>query len=183
MVPDEELMARVRDGERSALELLVARWEGPLFAFFYRQGCPPGAVEDLTEDAFVCLFRQRHRYDPRRGFAPWLFGIARLVWKNYLRHHGRAMVQAVPLDEAADVPADDLDPSRVAEAHEAADRVRRAIERLPDEQKATFLLRHYHGLSYEEIARALDVPLGTVKWRIHDAVRRLSAALAVRREA
>lgn len=82
MTSDEELMVRVIEGERSALELLFARWEGPLFAFFYRQGCPPGAVEELTEETLVCLFRQRRRYDPRRPFAPWLFGVARLVWKG-----------------------------------------------------------------------------------------------------
>jgi RNA polymerase sigma-70 factor (ECF subfamily) len=182
MASDEGLMARVIEGEQSALELLFARWEGPLFAFFYRQGCPPGAVEELTEETLVCLFRQRRRYDPRRAFAPWLFGVARLVWKDYLRHHGRQAALTASLDAAAEVAAEAPDPSGVAEAHEKADQVRRAIERLPDEQRTTFLLRHYHGLTYEEIARVLRVPVGTVKWRVHDAVRRLSAALAALRE-
>jgi RNA polymerase sigma-70 factor (ECF subfamily) len=55
------------------------------------------------------------------------------------------------------------------------------VERLPDEQRMTFLLRHYHGLSYEEVAEALGVPLGTVKWRLHEAVQRLREALALGR--
>src|SRR3972149_1234113 len=57
---DRELMVRVRDGEQSALELLFARWEAPLFAFFYRLGGPPGVGEDLPEEALVSVSRQRH---------------------------------------------------------------------------------------------------------------------------
>ena len=155
---------------------------GPPVRLLLPPGVPPGAVEELTEETLVCLFRQRRRYDPRRAFAPWLFGVARLVWKDYLRHHGRQAALTASLDAAAEVAAEAPDPSGVAEAHEKADQVRRAIERLPDDQRTTFLLRHYHGLTYEEIARVLRVPVGTVKWRVHDAVRRLSAALAALRE-
>jgi len=170
-------MARVKEGEQSALELLFARWEGPLFAFFYRLGCPPSWVEDLTEEVLVTVYRRRQRYDLDRPFAPWLYGIARLVWKDHLRHHGREIAHTGPLEAAKWVPATDLGPLEVAEAGEEADAVRRAIEHLPDEQKAVFILRHYHGLSYEDVAETLQVPLGTVKWRIHEAVRRLAASL------
>jgi RNA polymerase sigma-70 factor (ECF subfamily) len=177
-VPDDrELMARVKEGEQSALELLFARWEGPLFAFFYRLGCPPSLVEDLTEEALVTVYRQRHRYDLDRAFAPWLYGIARLVWKDYLRHRGREISRTVPLDAANGVPASELGPSDMAEVRQEVEAVRRAIEQLPEEQKAAFILRHYQGLSYEEIAEALQVPLGTIKWRIHESMRRLEASL------
>ena len=177
MAHDRELMARVKEGEQSALELLFARWEGPLFAFFYRLGCPPSWVEDLTEEVLVTVYRRRHRYELDRAFAPWLFGIARLVWKDHLRHRGRELSHTAPLEAAGRVPSRDLGPSDIAEAREEADAVRGAIQHMPDEQKATLILRHYHGLSYEEIAQALQVPLGTVKWRIHEAVRRLEASL------
>jgi RNA polymerase sigma-70 factor (ECF subfamily) len=81
------------------------------------------------------------------------------------------------------VPASDFGPLDLAEAREEAEAVRRAIQHLPDEQRETLILRHYHGLSYEEIAETLQVPLGTVKWRIHEAVRRLEASFAgARRE-
>ncbi|MBI2155091.1 MAG: RNA polymerase sigma factor [Candidatus Rokubacteria bacterium] len=177
MADDRELMARVREGEQSALELLFARWEGPLFAFFYRLGCPPSSVEDLTEEVLVSVYRRRHRYDLDRPLAPWLFGVARLVWKDFLRHRGRELAQATPLEVAKELPSPMHDPSELAEIREESEAVRRAIEELPDEQKAAFVLRHYHSLSYEEVAQALQVPLGTVKWRIHEAVRRLETAL------
>jgi RNA polymerase sigma-70 factor (ECF subfamily) len=175
MPDDRELMVRVREGEQSALELLFARWEAPLFAFFYRVGCPPSSVEDLTEEVLVCIYRHRQRYDPTRPFPPWLYGIARIVWKDYLRHHRREISHTAPLETVERMRAPDPDPSETAQAREATDAVREAIDHLPDEQRVVFTLRHYQGLSYGDIAEALHVPLGTVKWRIHEAVRRLQA--------
>lgn len=181
MADDQQLMARVKRGEESALELLFARWEGPLFAFFYRLGCPPTWVEDLVEEVLVTVYRQRHRYDIDRPFPPWLFGIARLVWKDHLRHRGRERAHTAPFEAATRVPTSDLGPSDLAETGEEAETVARAIRQLPDGQKEAFILRHYHGLSYEEIAQALKVPLGTAKWRIHEAVGRLEALLVASR--
>jgi len=174
---DCELMARVREGEQSALELLLARWESPVFRFFYRLGCPPDRVEDLTEEVLVAVYRQRHRYDPGRPFAPWLFGIARLVWKEYRRQLGRELSYAVPLSATRDMAASDRSPADLAEAREEAEVVRRAIECLPEDERAAFILRHYQGLSYAEITQALQAPLGTVKWWIHEGVRHLEASL------
>lgn len=178
MPDDAELMARVAEGEQSAFEALFVRWEARLFAFFYRVGCPPSSVGDLTEEVLVSVFRQRKRYDPARPFAPWIYGVARLVWKDHLRHRRREVSHTVPLDTVSRALATGPAPAEIAEAREEADTVRRAIEQLPDEQKVSFVLRHYHGLSYEELAAAVQAPLGTVKWRVHDAMRRLEAALA-----
>ncbi|MBI4610244.1 MAG: sigma-70 family RNA polymerase sigma factor [Candidatus Rokubacteria bacterium] len=179
MADERELMARVKEGEQSALELLFARWEGPLFAFFYRLGCPPSRVEDLTEEVLVTIYRRRHSYDLGRPFTPWLYGIARLVWKDYLRHHGREVAHTALIEAAEQVPPTESDPSEMTQLREEADTVRRAIQDLPEEQREAILLRHYHGLSYEEIAEALQIPVGTVKWRIHEAVRRLDAPVVV----
>lgn len=175
MPDDRELMARVREGEQSALELLFTRWEGPLFAFFDRVGAPPSALEDLTEEVLVCVYRQRQRYDPARPFAPWLYGIARLVWRDYLRHRRRNLARTAPPEAVAGVRAPEPGPARTAEAREAADALHQAVEALPDALRLVFTLRHYQGLSYQDVAEALHLPLGTVKWRIHEAVRRLEA--------
>ncbi|HXG01888.1 MAG TPA: RNA polymerase sigma factor [Candidatus Binatia bacterium] len=171
-------MTRVREGEQSALELLFARWEAPLFAFFYRLGCPPGSVEDLTEEVLVAIYRHRHRYDPARPFPPWLYGIARLVWRDYLRHRRREISRTALLEAAEDVRAPEPDPSESAQSRETAHAILQAVEQLPDELRLTFTLRHYQGLSYADIAEALRLPLGTVKWRIHEAVRRLRGSRA-----
>ncbi|MBI3014364.1 MAG: RNA polymerase sigma factor [Candidatus Tectomicrobia bacterium] len=178
MSDDQKLMARVKEGEETALELLFAKWEGPLFAFFYRKGCPPSWIEDLTEEVLVSLYRRRNRYDTNRPFAPWIFGIARLVWNDHLRHSKRGGHRIESLEAARNAQSSDPGPARVVEAREKTDMIRRAIEQMPEDQKEAFILRHYHGLSYEEIAQALEAPLGTVKWRIHEAMRRLESLLA-----
>jgi RNA polymerase sigma-70 factor (ECF subfamily) len=70
----------------------------------------------------------------------------------------------------------------VAEGHQAVEQLRRAVSDLPEEQQMTFLLRHFHGLSYEEVAQILGIPLGTVKWRLHDTMQRLKRSLAAHRK-
>ncbi len=176
MPDDRELMARVKEGEQTALELLFARWEGRVFAFFYRLGGPPDRLGDLAEEVLVSVYRQRHRYDPNRAFAPWLYGIARLVWKDHLRRRRREEPHCALL-EFARSSAREPGPAEVAEGREEVAVLRQAIEQLPGEQRIIFVLRHFEGLAYEEIAEALQVPLGTVKWRLHEAVRRLEIAL------
>jgi RNA polymerase sigma-70 factor (ECF subfamily) len=177
MPDDPELMARVTAGEQSALELLFARWEGPLFAYFHRLGCHPSWTEDLVEETLVTVYRRRDRYDPSRPFAPWLYGIARLVWKDHLRHRGRDLYGAASLVDVEGAPADEPDALRAAQRWEEAEVVRSAIQGLSMEQREAFILRHYHGLSYDEIAKVVEAPLGTVKWRIHEAMRRLQHVL------
>lgn len=173
MADDREMMARVKAGEESALELLFARWEGPLFAYFHRLGCHPSWTEDLVEETLVALYRRQQRYDPLRPFAPWVYGIARLVWKDHLRHRGRDLYGAVPFEEVEGALATESTALKAAEQREQSELVRAAIQGLPAEQREAFVLRHYHGLSYDEIATIVEAPLGTVKWRIHEAVHRL----------
>ena len=175
---DRDLMARVREGERSALETLFARWEGPLVAFFYRLGCPGAVIQELTEEVLVLVYRRRQRYDLSRPFAPWVYGIARLVWKNYLRSRAREINAAVPLAAAEDLPSEEADPLDSADTRETLRSVRAAVQDLPEDLREVFVLRHYHGLQYKEIAEALGAPIGTVKWRLHEAVRRLEASIA-----
>ena len=173
MADDREMMARVKAGEQSALELLFARWEGPLFAYFHRLGCHPSWTEDLVEETLVTLYRRRQRYDPARPFPPWLYGIARLVWKDHRRHRGRDLYGATAIEDVDAALVTEPEALDAAERHEEGELVRAAIQGFPAEQREAFILRHYQGLSYEEIATLVNAPLGTVKWRIHEAVRRL----------
>lgn len=172
---DSDLLARIKQGEQSALEVLFARWEGPLVAFFYRLGCPPGAIEELTEQVLVLVYHRRHRYDPARPFAPWLYGIARLVWKDYLRSRSRGPAVAAPLTAAENLPSEEAGPLDSADARETLRAVHAAVQGLPEDLREVFVLRHYQSLQYKEIAETLQVPIGTVKWRLHEAVRRLAS--------
>lgn len=177
-VADAELMAGVAAGDESALEQVFVRWVGPLVAYFHRLGCHPGWVEDLTEETLITLYRRRGRFDPTRPLAPWIWGIARLVWKDHLRHRGRDLYRSTSLDEVDAIAAPEPHALQALERQEEGELVRRGILRLPVAQREALILRHYHGLSYDEVARAVEAPLGTIKWRIHEAMRRLEADLA-----
>jgi RNA polymerase sigma-70 factor (ECF subfamily) len=177
---DGELMARIVAGEHGALEMLFARWEGPLYGYFRRLGVHANAVEDLVEETLVTLYRRRGRFDAGRRFAPWLYGVARLVWKDHLRQRGRNAVGGVSLDEAEAIVTPEPDALDIAQRQEETALIRAAVATLPFEQREAFVLRHYQGLTYEEIARVVRAPLGTVKWRIHEAVRRVEASIRPR---
>ncbi len=174
-------MARVVQGEWQALETLLARYEAPLFGFFHRLGGVPSGCQDLVQTVMIRVYDGRQRYDPSRPFAPWLYGIARNVWRQHVRQHTGHRGESPPDSDSVDgLVAASPSPLERAQAVEEADLVRRALGRLPEEQRLTLVLRHWQGLTYQEIAGALDVPLGTVKWRIHDAHRRLGEWLAAK---
>lgn len=180
MEEDEQLMALVAGGDWTALERLLVRHEAPLLGFFFRVGCDPSAVADLAQTVMVRLYEGRHRYDPGRPFAPWLYGIARNVWIDHRRRAARNRVD--PMGDALDgMPSSTPDPAERLEQLEEADWVRRAVQRLPEDQRLALVLRHWQGLTYGEIAETLGVPLGTVKWRLHDAMRKLGEWLAIER--
>lgn len=176
----EQLMARVAREDWGALEALLGRYEAALFGFFHRLGCAPASCEDLVQSVMIRLYEARRGYDASRPFPPWLYGIAWNVWNDYRRRHARESSHLVSVEAIEDAPSLTADPLERSQQVEEAERVRRALQRLPEEQRMTLILRHYQGLTYEEIAEALGIPLGTVKWRIHEAMHKVKEWLAVR---
>jgi RNA polymerase sigma-70 factor (ECF subfamily) len=121
---------------------------------------------DVTQEAFLRLHRHWHRRDPARPLAPWLYSILRNLAIDLLRR--RASLKEDPL-EAAPERASGAGPEILAERSEIKARVWEAIRRLPAAQKEVVILRDLHGLTYAEIAEALNVPVSTVNSRLHDA--------------
>jgi RNA polymerase sigma-70 factor (ECF subfamily) len=137
-----------------------------------------GIAEDLTAETFLVAFRQRDRYDLSRPNAlPWLYGIA----TNLLRGHRRAEVRQyralarAEADVVAEPDTDGVD-ARIAAAA-ANRRLASVLARLSAGERDVLLLIAYEELEYAEVARALDVPIGTVRSRLHSARKRLRAAL------
>jgi RNA polymerase sigma-70 factor (ECF subfamily) len=170
---DEQLIARLMQGERAALAPLVERYHGPLLAYLYRlaNGDRPLA-EDLVQDTYVHLLQQRS-YQPGRPVRPWLYAIATHLAYDHFR--SPAVRRARPLDDPAQPePADDAPgPEELAQLAGAARQVAAALGRLSPEYRAALLLRYYAGHSLLEISQALDIPLGTVKSRLSVGTRRL----------
>ncbi|MEV7801614.1 RNA polymerase sigma factor [Microbispora sp. NPDC088329] len=139
----------------------------------------PQTADDLASETFLVAFRKRHDFDPGRGVVRhWLYGIATNLLAGHRRSETRrleALARVPPQDPAEGEHAD-----RVAAQVTAAGARRRLaaeLSRLPDGERDVLFLVAYGDLSYEEIAQALDIPLGTVASRLHRVRRRLRAAL------
>lgn len=173
---DEELMDRTMSGESTALTLIVQRHHGPLLGYLYRMCHANRALaEDLTQESFIRVMRQAN-YQAGRPFKPWLYAIA----TNLARDHAKSAdtKYTACLDKSDILPDAAPGPEELALAAEQGQEVAQAIGSLPVEYRAAIVLRFYSGMSLQEIAAALDIPLGTVKSRLSTACRRLRERLS-----
>jgi RNA polymerase sigma factor (sigma-70 family) len=138
----------------------------------------PDVADDLVADVFLAAFRRRDRYDTSRPDArPWLYGIAAHAVAQHRREeaHRWRLLAALPPAEHQPGPADEAD-DRVS-AHAARSRLAVALASLNRTEREVLLLIAWEQLSYEQVAQALDVPLGTVRSRLHRARTKLRARL------
>jgi RNA polymerase sigma factor (sigma-70 family) len=172
---DAELIRRCLAGDQKACRDLVLRYQRQVFSVLMRVVRSPQDAEDLTQDTFVRMFRALDRYDPERPFTAWLFTIATRLGIDHLR---RRRVKTVSLtvsepgsteERTIDVLDPGLQPDEMASHAEEEVRAKDLIDSLPEHYRIVVVLRHQQDLSYEEIAEALNMPLGTVKARIHRA--------------
>jgi RNA polymerase sigma factor (sigma-70 family) len=173
---DESLLAAGRRGDDGALARLVERHRAGLAAFVTRRlGAQKAWAEDVVQDVILTLYRTTRRYEGRSAFRTWLLGIARNVCRERLRRERHA-----PADDRAfaAVPDASLDPLQRMMRAERQALVRSAVAGLSDTHRLVLRLRDRDGLSYAEIAEVLDVPIGTVRSRVHNARAALGRALA-----
>ena len=149
----------------SQLEELYRELAPALLGYFRRRPSLAGAAEDLLHDTFVCALEHRERLRASVSARAYLFGIARHVGTDALRRRR-------PTEEFFETAAESVAPK-----DDRLDAMRAAIAALPEPQRETLLLRLQQELSYEEIAEVLGIPVGTVRSRLHGAVRRLHEIL------
>jgi RNA polymerase sigma-70 factor (ECF subfamily) len=168
IVDDVALMARVRDGDRDAFVTLVRRHQQPLMNFFWRLGVRIGEAEDLAQETFIRLYRYRLRYRPRAKFTTFLYLLARQVRIDALRRARRREALADELENEQRVLEQETGAAGIR-AQEALD----AVRRLPEAMRWVLTMSLNEGLRYDEIAEALGIPVGTVKSRVFNALKRL----------
>jgi RNA polymerase sigma-70 factor, ECF subfamily len=174
---DEQLMHRVRtQGDHAAFTRLVNRWQVPIRRLCIRMTGDEHRGEDLAQDGFARVFANRHQFDDTRRFSTWLWRIALNLCYAEGRSNSRRRQPPVPL-QTDDVNAADSGPHERAVESERAALVREALSRLPESHRAVVVLREYEGLKFREIADVLDVPEGTAKWRMSEALDELSRQL------
>ena len=167
---DARLVARCRAGDMSAFETLVRRYERVLFTVALRMLGNRDEAADATQETFVRVYERLETYDATRRFFPWMYRILMNDCLNTLRSR---RPQAPITDETLIGPG----PFEALDAAERAARVQAALLSLPAEQREVIVLRHFAELSYEDIGGALDIPVKTVKSRIHGGKSRLARLL------
>ena len=177
---DEQLVELYRNGHEAVFEQLIGRYDRELLNFLIRFLGDRAAAQDVFQETFLQVHLAADQFDSDRRFKPWLFTIAANKGRDFLRRKRRR--PAAPLDAPIgsdgkdgqtfiDLLQDDLPlPDTTASSNEIAEIVRAAVDEMPDHLREILLLAYFQKLAYGEIAEVLEIPLGTVKSRLHTAV-------------
>jgi RNA polymerase sigma-70 factor (ECF subfamily) len=186
---DDRLMIRLQDGDRTAFDAIVDRHQGDLFGFFVKNTRDANLAEDLTQETLLKIYNLAWDYLPLGKFRGWMFRIARNLLIDTVRRRGHdALVHAL---RAKGPPSDDegqmeavarlasglLPPETQAGHREVAEIVDGLLAELPAEQRMTFTLHHFQGLSLPEVAEVLESSVPTTKSRLRLAREKLQARL------
>ncbi len=173
---DQQLVERAQQGDKHAFELLVSKYQrklGRLLSRFIRDA---GEVEDVTQEAFVKAYRALPSFRGDSAFYTWLYRIGINTAKNYLTSMGRRPPTSTNYDSEEAEAFDDGDqlrdlntPENLLMSKQIAQTVNQSMDRLPEELRAAIMLREIEGMSYEDIAKIMDCPIGTVRSRIFRA--------------
>jgi RNA polymerase sigma-70 factor (ECF subfamily) len=191
---DAELVKAFQGGDTAALDGLITRYKGPLYAYLLRLTGDRDASDDLLQEVFIKVikklpaFRERGWSPPAADdssgkFSAWLFTVAHHAAMDHFRSGSRRREDSLDAAAAGSLPLSDTlashepGPDGVLEGVQRAGAVQAAFDRLSHEQREIFLMRHYSGLPFKEIADILGVPIGTVLARMSRAVAKLKAEL------
>lgn len=172
MEGDEQVYARVRAGERTAMVMLVERYYGPLLKFLTRMTGLPQTAEDLVQDTFIRVLR--YRGVSPHCFRPWIYQIARNLARDTFRSAARHReTEYLPGEGQEDEQeADPFDTESLALQISTRQQVNALLQDLPASQREVVVLRFYQELSLKEISTITGAPLGTVKSRLFHGLRR-----------
>jgi RNA polymerase sigma-70 factor (ECF subfamily) len=184
---DEELLNCFRRGQREAFGVLVRRYEGELFGYLRRYLGDSNLADDVFQNTFMQLFTKIGKYEQGRPVRPWLYTIATHQAIDALRRQGRHPTASLD-QERDDSTAGEYPqlmavlesrtpgPADMVQGEERRQLVRATVDRLPDGLRQVVILAYYQGLKYKDIANILDIPVGTVKSRLHAALMKLQEA-------
>jgi RNA polymerase sigma-70 factor (ECF subfamily) len=172
---DETLAVQAQQGDQEAVSVLVRRHSGRLYGFLQRYHPDRDDCDDLLQETWVRALANLDRFDPGKRFTTWLFQIALnlsrdLARRGQVRARFRKGAQKMQQGNAGGTAEEKVDAMKAMQA----------IETLPQQQKEVLLLRYYHGLPEAEVSEILGCPRGTVKSRLHGAVKAVRVKLGPR---
>lgn len=169
MENDINIINLVKKGDSRAFDILVVKYQDRLVYSVYKFCKDLELSQDITQEAFVKAFRNIDKFRGESSFYTWIYRIAINTAKNYFsnKSRGAETYNEDILDTAlSDMSLNSDNPETLLAAEEMKDAVNQAFQNLPDEIRSTLSLREYDGLSYEEIAKVQNCPIGTVRSRI-----------------
>jgi len=175
---------QVLKGDQSAYEDIVNLYQHKLYQVCYRMLASKEEAEDITQEAFVRAYINLHSFDQKRKFSTWIYRIATNLCIDRIRkkkpdYYLDAEVAGTEgLDMYSQIAADEQLPEETLEQMELQERIQYEISRLPDKYRAVIVLKYIEELSLQEISEILEMPLGTVKTRIHRGREALRKQLA-----
>ena len=177
---DEQLVDLFREGHRQTFRVIVDRYRQELFHFLVRFVGNRSTAEDVFQETFLKVYQSIDMVDTSRRFKPWLFTIAANKARDHLRRSDQRRFPQIsgPRSGNDDQPMEIFDlmgadlplPEEQIEREETQQRVKEAVDQLPDHLREILLLAYFQRFSYKQIAQILAIPLGTVKSRLHAAV-------------
>ena len=173
--PDGELVRRFLAGDAGAATELITRHERRVYAVCLRVLGNPDDAADAAQDALLAMIRKLDGFRGEAAFTTWLYRVAMNVCYDHLRRAKRRPVLRRDDDAPAPEPALDDHADAVAGAHDIA----AALEQVPEDFRVAIVLADVHDLPYDEIAKVLDLPVGTVKSRVHRGRIALAKALGI----
>jgi RNA polymerase sigma-70 factor, ECF subfamily len=177
---DEQLLVAYRHGDRASFSRLVQRYQRELFHFLVRFIGDRAAAEDIFQETFLQVHQSAEQFDPQRRFRPWLFTIAANKARDLHRAQSRRATSAL---QASITPGNDdsgefidlmkgtqMSPGEPMERQELQQLVQKTVMEMPANLREILLLSYFHQFPYKQISDILEIPLGTVKSRLHAAV-------------
>lgn len=178
----ESEAVRLRGGDVEAIATLMQRYQHRLYRYMLRMVRQPSTAEDLFQQTWLRVMERAHSYDPRRSFEGWLFAIAHNLAIDHLRRRQpESLDEELPSQSGATradrTPGPAADALEQMLAEERSARVAEAVAELPASSRELLTLRFEEEMKLDEIAEILALPLGTVKTRLHRALRSLQKSL------
>jgi RNA polymerase sigma-70 factor (ECF subfamily) len=181
IITDEQLIARFQQGDVQAFDILVRRYKDQLLNFVFRFVGNRSDAEDIVQETFLRVYKNKHYYKEIAKFSTWVYTIAGNLAKTELRRRKRHKIFSVSNfvneERDFDIPDKEHGPDRKVDSTIQEDIIQKAIEKLPAKFKEVIILRDIQGFAYEEISQILNIPLGTVKSRVNRGRLRLQEDL------
>lgn len=181
---DADLVARVQRGDKRAFDLLVLKYQRKIMRLLSRMIREPAEVEDVAQEAFIKAYRALPQFRGESAFYTWLYRIAINTARNWQSASNRRPAGSSIVETEDNETFDQIDnltdistPESLMASRQVVDTVNAAIDALPEDLRTAIVLREIEGMSYEDIAKTMNCPIGTVRSRIFRAREAIAAQL------